>query len=255
MKGQPNEGADAQTEQDGKVFALIFAGGVGSRMGDAKVPKQFLELGGKPIIAYTIDHFEDHEEVDAIVVVCIEEGIPLLEEIVAKNGYRKITAIVPGGGSGQQSIFNGLQALADSCRSSQRDIVLVHDGVRPLIDAAAISDCIASVREKGCTAVVAPAIETVIEVEGAKTVGILDRSKARLARAPQGFFLDQLYGAHLESQRLGLDEFIDSISMMAHFGHPISVVDGPAENIKITTRQDYFAFKGYMDYRELGQLW
>lgn len=239
-----------------KNIALIFAGGTGSRMGVATVPKQFLILGGKPIIAHTIDHFEKHPMIDGIVVVCIESWIKRLRSIVNEESYSKIISIVPGGKSGQESIFLGLQEINNVCCMDDFSVVLIHDGVRPLIDTETITKCINSVRKNGCTATVAPAVETIIEENDGKVVRVVDRSKCKLARAPQGFIFKQIYEIHKKAKEEGVqNSFIDSISLMANYGYEIYTIDGPTENIKITTRQDYFAFKGYMDYKEMGQFW
>lgn len=237
-----------------EVYALVFAGGTGSRMEGSAVPKQFLELGGKPIIVHTLEHFEKHQQVNGIVVVCLNAWIDKLQEIIDLNHFTKILDIVPGGETGQDSIFNGLVAL-NRLAPNPNSVILVHDGVRPLINESTISACIDSVRQKGCTATVSPSQETVIEVHGDTTVNILDRSVCKFARAPQGFIFKDFYQAHLAAHETGLNNFTDSVSLMARFGYQIFTVDGPVDNIKITTKKDYFAFKGYMDYKELGQLW
>lgn len=235
--------------------ALIFAGGTGARMGNARLPKQFLELGGKPIIAHTIDHFENHPDIDAIVVVCIAEWIDHLNSIIASEHYKKIRGVTAGGHNGQASIYNGLCMMEELGLTEPGAFVLVHDGVRPLIDAATISDVLESVAGRGCTATIAPVVETILEVEGEKVTHITNRTDCRVARAPQGFQAANLLAAHRQALSDGLTDFIDSISLMAHYGYPLFTIDGPSENIKITTPSDFFAFKGYMDMKEMGQLW
>lgn len=236
-------------------IAVIFAGGVGSRMHGAKVPKQFLCLGGRPIIAHTLKRFEEAPSIDGVFVVCIETWIDELKRVVAEEPLTKIKAIVPGGNSGQESIFCGLESAHNSGLVGEDTVVLIHDGVRPLIDADTINRCVKSVREKGPTATVSDAVETVIRLEGDQVADVYDRSTCKLARAPQGFIFDELYAAHLRAQAEGKSDFIDSVSLMSYYGHPIYTVDGPSENIKITTQQDFFAFKGFVDSRELSQLW
>lgn len=239
-----------------RVEVVIFAGGVGRRMGGGPRPKQFLELGGRPIIDYTISHFAEHPLVTGMVVVCLEPWIPYLEKVLSKRHYAMPIDIVPGGATGQESIFNGVKHLHDLHPGDEQAIALIHDGVRPLIDEESITACIESVQTRGCTATVTPAIET-IAVKGTNgTVAqMIPRSDVELARAPQGFKLEKLYRAHLQAQNEGLDEFIDSVSLMTHFGYPIYTIEGPAENIKVTTPMDYFAFKGYMDARDQRTLW
>lgn len=239
-----------------RVEAIIFAGGVGRRMGAGPRPKQFLELGGRPIIDYTIAHFAEHPQVTSVVVACLESWIPYLRDVLARRRYRVPISIVPGGTTGQESIFNGLKYLHDQHPDDDDAIVLVHDGVRPLIDETTITACIESVRRRGCTATVAPAIETVTLTDDEGAISqVIPRAEVSLARAPQAFRLEALYAAHLRAKTEGLDEFIDSVSMMTHYGNRIYTVNGPAENIKVTTPMDYFAFKGYMDARDQCMLW
>ena len=230
-------------------IALIFAGGTGTRMTGADVPKQFLELEGKPIIAYTIDHFEQHPQVDGIVVVCLESWLGPLEHIVAAQGYQKVIALAPGGRTGQESIYNGLLALEEQVEPDADVLVLVHDGVRPLIDEDTITRCIESVRTQGCTAVISPAVETVVTIADDGTLQLIDRSRCRLARAPQGFSFRELLAAHRRAREEGETNLVDSVSLMSRYGYQIHTVDGPAENIKITTPSDFFAFKGYMEQK------
>lgn len=246
---------DVQGNDKGGAYAVIFAGGVGSRMQGAKIPKQFLELGGKPIIAHTIDHFEHHPEIAGIVVVCVVSGINHMKRIVADGHYGKVLSIVPGGETGQDSIFNGLAELRRSKPDEQDAVVLIHDGVRPLIDGDTITNCINSVRENGPTATVASSPETVIEETDGVVRRVVDRSCCKLARAPQGFLFGDLYKEHLKAREEGRHDFIDSISLMAHYGHKVYTVEGPVDNIKVTTQRDFFAFKGFMDYKEMEQLW
>ena len=248
--------AHGLTVGSGRVEALIFAGGVGRRMGGSARPKQFLELGGRPIIDYTIAHFAEHPLVTDVVVVCLASWIDYLQDVLARRRYERPVRVVPGGATGQESIFCGLDCLHGFSPDDRDAIVLVHDGVRPLIDAATISACVESVRTRGCTATVAPAIETITltDDEGAITQ-VIPRAEVSLARAPQAFYREELYAAHLRAQHEGLGEFIDSVSMMDHFGHRIYTVEGPVENIKVTTPMDYYAFKGYMDARDQRMLW
>ncbi len=237
------------------VYTVIFAGGVGRRMGGSARPKQFLELGGRPIIDYTIAHFAEHPQMTGMVVVCLEDWIPYLKTVLARRHYGIPIDVVPGGSTGQESIFRGLDHLHHTVQDTDA-IVLVHDGVRPLIDEETITKCIDSVRARGCTATIAPAIETIF-VEGPhdSVSQIIPRASVGLARAPQAFSLQELYEAHLRAQKEGLGEFIDSVTLMSYFGHKIYTVQGPVENIKVTTPMDYYAFKGYMEARDQRMLW
>ena len=132
----------------GKNIAVIFAGGSGRRMHTKDKPKQFLLVHGKPIIVHTIEQFENHPEIDGIIVVCIEGWIDYMNDMIYRYRLDKVKKVVPGGKTGQLSIYNGLCA-AEEFFGTDGTIVLIHDGVRPLIDADTISRNIAAVREFG----------------------------------------------------------------------------------------------------------
>lgn len=232
--------------------ALIFAGGTGQRMNTKTRPKQFLELHGKPIIVHTLEQFDGHCLVDGIVVVCLNDWIPFLVKSIEKFGVSKVAAVVPGGNTGQESIRNGLEKISELYPDDS--IVLVHDGVRPLIDGDTIESCILCANENGNAVTVAPAIETIVEVDGEEVVDIIDRSACRMARAPQCFVLRELREAHDRSSAQGLRDFIDSASMMKHFGYELHVVEGKSDNIKITTPADFFLFRAIVDARENSQI-
>lgn len=234
-------------------IAVIFAGGIGRRMNSKALPKQFLKLYGKEIIIYTLEHFEKHKDIDAIVIACVEEWIPFLNELLPKYQMKKVKKVVPGGSSGQESIYHGLLAAREI--SDGNSIVLVHDGVRPLINGELITKCIETVKEKGNAITVAPVIETIIRSEdNGKVSSIIDRSQCMVARAPQCFWLNDLLECHEKSCQKEKFDFIDSASMMAYYGKELFIVDGPVENIKITTPMDFYTFKALCETRENSQL-
>ncbi len=235
-------------------YAVIFAGGIGKRMNTKALPKQFLKLYGKEIIIYTLEHFEKHREIDGIAVACVEEWIPYLEELIVKYQFKKVKAVVPGGRTGQDSIFEGIKAV-DRLVQGDGHIVLIHDGVRPLINEQTITDCIKSVRENGSAITVAPAVETIIRVDDNQQVReVIERADCLMARAPQCFFLKEILEAHRKAVRENKHDFIDSASIMKYYGHTLSVVDGPVENIKITTPMDFYTFRALFEARESSQL-
>lgn len=239
----------------GTVEVVVFAGGVGSRMAGSTRPKQFLELSGRPIIDYTISQFARHSQISRIVVSCLESWIPYLKRWLVERNYSTPVDVVPGGINGQESIYHGVKHLHDLHPDDKDAVVLVHDGVRPLIDEETISACIKSVIEKGSTVTVAPSTETVIVENGTEVEQVLPRSRCFLARAPQGFKTEDLYACHIKAREEGLLDFIDSSELMSHYGYRIFIVEGPAENIKVTTPLDYFAFRGYMDERDQRLMW
>ena len=235
--------------------AVIFAGGTGQRMNTRTVPKQFLELHGKPIIVYTLEAFERHDEIDGIIVVMIESWIEHTWDLVRRYGLHKVQKIVPGGSTGQESIYNGIRAAADVYGAD--DIVLIHDGVRPLIDEETITANIRSVEKYGTAITVTPAIETITMKDETGAVGtIIDRSMCELARAPQSFRLGQILDVHERARKEadGAGDFIDSASMMKHYGYKLYTVQGKPENIKITTPSDYYIFRALVDARENSQI-
>lgn len=237
-------------------IAVIFAGGVGSRMKSKKAkPKQFLEMYGKPIIIYTLEKFEENNLIDAIVISCLKEWIGYLEELIAKYGLKKVKKIVEGGKNGQESIYNGLNA-ANELAGREKSIVLIHDGVRPFIDSETITANIESVRKYGSAITTVPVVETIMIVsDNNKIEYIPNRNKSRLARAPQSFWLDEILEVHKKSLRLGLSNFIDSCTMMQYFGKEMYLVDGPEENIKITTPSDFYTMRALLDAKENAQIY
>lgn len=233
-------------------YVLIFAGGSGTRMNSRSRPKQFLQFYGKELIIYTLENFQNHTEVDGIVVVCIADWIPYLQKLLEKYGIDKVKKIVSGGMTGQESIYNGLCAIKEL--SKPDDIVLVHDGVRPFVNDSLISDCIKCVKEHGSAITVTPAIETIVTLDGGKIQTITDRSKCFHAKAPQCFFVDELLAAHEKARVEGNLNMIDSASLMKFYGHELYTVQGNFDNIKITTPADFYTFKALYEVRENQQI-
>jgi 2-C-methyl-D-erythritol 4-phosphate cytidylyltransferase len=223
-------------------IALIFAGGTGNRINSGTKPKQFIRLHGKEIIIHTIENFECHSEIDSIVVVCIESWIPFFNILIKKFGLKKIQGVVSGGETGQKSIYNGLIAI--SRLYPEDSIVLINDGVRPLLDADLISRCIYSVNKNGSAITVTPAIETIITLGTEfKIDSIIDRTKCFTAKAPQCFFLKDILYCHKKAIDDGLFDFIDSATLLNHYGYDLYPVFGNYTNIKITTSTDLNIFR------------
>jgi 2-C-methyl-D-erythritol 4-phosphate cytidylyltransferase len=234
-------------------IAVIFAGGSGSRMHTKSRPKQFLEYQGKPIIIYTLELFDNHPMIDGIVVACVNEWIPFLKKMLKKFEISKVMKIVPGGETGQDSIYNGLVA-AQEISSNQEDIVLIHDGVRPLITEQTITDNIEKVRSDGSCITCVPATETFVVTQPDGGLEIPTRSNSLIARAPQSFYLKDILSAHEKAREDNRHDFIDSCTMMHFYGYKLGMVIGPMENIKITTPTDYFVFKAMVEVHENQQI-
>lgn len=241
-------------DNKGKNIAVVFAGGSGMRMHTKDKPKQFLLVHGKPIIVHTIEQFENHPEIDGIIVVCIEGWIDYMNDMIYRYRLDKVKKVVPGGKTGQLSIYNGLCA-AEEVFGTDGTIVLIHDGVRPLIDEDTISRNIDAVRKFGTAITCTVAKETVILVDDTERVdAVPDRSQCRFAKAPQSFYLKDIIAAHRQCLADGNDNVIDSCTMMRMYGKPLHVVIGRNDNIKITTPDDFYIFRALYDARENQQL-
>ena len=237
-------------------IAVIFAGGVGSRMHSKERPKQFLEMYNKPIIIHTLEHFEKHNDIDSIVVVCVKEWISYLNDLLYKFRIEKVKSIVPGGATGQLSIYNGLRA-AKKIAGTEKSVVLIHDGVRPLINESVITQNIDSVYKYGSAITTAKVKETILVVnEGESTIDYIpSRNNSRVAKAPQSFWLDEILSAHEKSISEGETNCIDSCTMMQKNGFNLHLIDGPNENIKITTPEDFYIMRAILEAKENAQIY
>ncbi len=229
--------------------ALVFAGGTGQRMRNSARPKQFLELYGKPVIAYTLEIFQAHQEIDAIVVPCLEGWLDHLQRIAEKYGISKLIKVLPGGATSQQSKLLALRALRDVCRDD--DIILMHDAVRPLITSRLIDDNLTCIRQFGNAITVDPFTETGVVSEDGKTVETtIERKKLYIAKAPQTFYYGDALWAHEAAQNMPDSTTIDTCTIMTTLGKELHFVPCQSSNIKITTPEDYYIFKAIHDLQE-----
>ena len=227
-------------------IAVIFAGGKGVRMGHER-PKQFIEVYDKPIIIHTLEKFENHPEIDYIYISCISGWIDHLEKLIEKYNITKVKQIVAGGKTGQLSIYNGLKA-AYAEFPEKDNIVLIHDGVRPFIDENLISRNIESVKKYGSAISSSPAIETfAITEENGDVDTIVDRNKSMVAKAPQSFYLKDIIEVHNKALQDGVDNSIDSCSLLYSYGKKIHTIECSTDNIKITTPKDLYISKFMFD--------
>lgn len=220
------------------TIALIFAGGVGIRMGSS-VPKQFLEICGKPVLALTLELFQNHPEVDGIWIVAAKENFGRVNEIVSKYGITKYLGVAEGGASAQESIYNGLKAVA--AQEPADTIVLLHDGVRPYVLPEVISANIDSVRKNGNAVTFTPCFETlVISEDGRHISDIPPRRMSYSAQAPQSFRLGDILAAHEKIRQMpgGYTDMVDQATICWKLGIPINLVLGNRGNIKVTTPED-----------------
>lgn len=232
-------------------IAVIFAGGVGKRMNTNGIPKQFLKIEGIPIIIHTLQKFQECKEINAIVMACVSSHIDYMQELIEQYNITKVKKVVQGGETGQLSIYNALKA-ASEISVSDKDIVLVHDGVRPIINSDLISRNIESVKKYGSAISSAPQKETTVMVdeEGKYIENITNRQCTYIAKAPQSFYLKELLECHEKVIKEGKTDYIDSASLMMRYGKKIVVVKCDTDNIKITTPDDYFVAKALLDVKE-----
>lgn len=222
-------------------YAVLFAGGVGSRMTNSTIPKQFIEVQGKPILIHTVLAFEKSNDIDGISVICLENWIPKLREYIDMFGIKKVKWITPGGKTGQQSIYNGLKAIYDDSLTPTEDIVLINDGVRPFVSDELIKKCILTVKEKRSVVTICPVPETVVEVidvDNGMITSIPDRRKWFLSKAPQGFYLNDIIEAHHRAIAEDRYDCTNSAELMHRYGHSLYTVMDDPNNIKITTPID-----------------
>lgn len=233
-------------------IALIFAGGTGVRMNTSAKPKQFLELFGKPIIIHTLEHFEKHEEIDGIIVVCLKDWIVRLATMLDHFYITKVRKIVPGGVGGHDSIRLGLEAMALLCKED--DIVLIHDGVRPLITRDLISQNIASVKKCGTAITVEAVRETVVDSsDGDRINSVPVRDHMYIAKAPQSFRYGMIRELYVRAHDEGMAT-IDSAHLLSHYGVPMHTVKSPPNNIKITTPTDFYVLRALCEALENEQV-
>ena len=237
-----------------KNIAMIFAGGSGTRMNSRSKPKQFLEMNGKPIIIHALEYFENHEMIDGIVIACIGEWIEYLQEKLERFRIRKVCKVVEGGTTGQESIYNGLCAIRELFPQDDT-VVLIHDGVRPLITEKLITDNIEAVRKHGSAITVTPVTETiVVSEENGGISDVVKRANCFHAKAPQSFYLKDILAAHEKALEENIHDMIDSATMMKHYNYPLHIVEGPVENIKITSPADFYVFRALFEARENSQI-
>ncbi|HFH6883347.1 TPA: 2-C-methyl-D-erythritol 4-phosphate cytidylyltransferase [Streptococcus agalactiae] len=235
-------------------IGVIFAGGVGRRMNTKGKPKQFLEVHGKPIIVHTIDIFQNTEAIDAVVVVCVSDWLDYMNNLVERFNLTKVKAVVAGGETGQMSIFKGLESAEQLATDDA--VVLIHDGVRPLINEEVINANIKSVKETGSAVTSVRAKETVVLVnDSSKISEVVDRTRSFIAKAPQSFYLSDILSVERDAISKGITDAIDSSTLMGMYNRELTIVEGPYENIKITTPDDFYMFKALYDARENEQIY
>ncbi|MDR0942394.1 MAG: 2-C-methyl-D-erythritol 4-phosphate cytidylyltransferase [Holosporales bacterium] len=235
-------------------IAIIFAGGIGQRFGNEGLPKQFVEVLEKPLVIHTLEVFEIHPEIDKIYISTVKEYREYTEKIIKDFGISKVAGVTDGGETSQDSIYNALkQAKKENPDDS---IVLIHDGVRPIIYPDVISKNINSVKQNGNAITCTPCCETIIVSEdGLSPKEVLLRNDAYTAQAPQSFRLGDIIEAHeaIRNRPERYRNIIDSCTMYHYLKRRTYIVRGNLGNVKITTPWDIHALKEAIKFKKKKQ--
>lgn len=229
-------------------IAVIIAGGSGNRMGQ-DIPKQFLNVYDKPVLIYTLESFQRHEDIDAIGVVCIDGWENVVQAYANQFNITKLQWIVKGGGSAQESIRNGVYALEGKCKAD--DIIVIHDGIRPLVEPTVLSDVIEKAKEYGNAVTSMPYNEQIFvvsEEDESTTTQYIPRETLRRVSTPQAYRFDLLDEKYHEAyeKSIGIQGSNYTNTMMVQLGVRLHFAKGSDKNIKLTTKDDLELFKGYM---------
>ena len=229
-------------------IAVIIAAGSGSRMGQ-DIPKQFINVFDRPVLIYTLESFQNHPEIDVIEVVCLDGWQQVLRAYASQFNITKLRWIVTGGDSAQESIRNGVFNLEDKCGSE--DIIIIHDGIRPLVDESVLSDVIAVCREKGNAVTSMPYNEQIFvvsEEDPATTTQYIPRETLRRVSTPQAYRFDKLDQAYHKAfeEEIGIYGSSYTNTMMVELGERLYFAKGSDRNIKLTTKGDLEMFKAYL---------
>lgn len=236
-------------------IALVIAAGSGRRMGQ-DIPKQFISVYDKPILLYTLEGFQDHPLIDAIEVVCLKGWESVVWAYAKQYGIDKLKWIVEGGKTGQESIRNGVFNLAG--KVSEDDFVVVHDGIRPLIDSSVLTDVIEKAHEFGNAVSSMPYNEQIFvisEDDPSTTTQYIPRETLRRVATPQAYRFDLLNEKYHEAfdRQIGIIGSSYTNTMMVELGVRLHFASGSDKNLKITTKDDLELFKGYINKNPLGE--
>jgi 2-C-methyl-D-erythritol 4-phosphate cytidylyltransferase len=228
--------------------AIIIAGGSGNRMGQ-DIPKQFINVYDKPVIIYTLEGFQRHPMVDAIEVVCLDGWHDVLWAYARQFDIDKLKWVVSGGKTGQESIRNGVYNLEG--KLAEDDIVIVHDGIRPLVDASVLTDVIQKARQYGNGVTSLPYNEQIFIInpeDDSTTTQYIPREKLRRVSTPQAYRFKRLDEAYHEAfeKEIGIYGSAYTNTMMVELGETLHFAAGSDKNIKLTTKDDLELFKGYL---------
>lgn len=236
------------------ITAIILAGGIGSRVG-ADRPKQFVEVLGKPVLAYTIEIFEAHPDVEAIEVVCHKFWKEHLYEMIKKYGYKKVKWIADGGDTFQDSVMSGVNNLKN--KISGEDYVLIQYGAAPFTSRRIVTDVIKVMKLKGSAVSATPCYQLLGSKDGEVSKSWVDRDLFTQIACPYGFRYDYLCDVYKRAEKQKLIEKIEphTTSLMYALGDELNLAYGDQTNIKITTKEDFDIFEGYVLMKQQRKRW
>lgn len=226
-------------------IAMLIAGGIGART-HQDIPKQFINVNDIPVIVYTMQAFQNHPDIDAIEVVCLDGWHEVLRVYAKQFGITKLEGIVCGGETGQDSIRNGLEDIAKRYHDDD-DVVVIHDSIRPLVSAEVISDNIRICRACGNATTVTPCTAVMLTTEDMTvSEGQIPRDNLKNTQTPQSFFLNELISVHQEAKKKNFAPSIASCALYIEMGKKVYLSKGSEKNIKITTSEDIEIFQALL---------
>lgn len=233
--------------------ALILAAGVGQRMRNAGLPKQFLKLFGKPIIIYTLEKFAKHSEIDNIVIVCRDGYLDYMKQLLSDYHIQKVSHLIVGGKERQSSLRKGLEVIRET-GGKDDDVIIIHDGVRPLVSSVTIRENIRVTRQYGCAITVHPSIETVLitDSDQAGIDSFRKRSSTYSLTSPQSFLLGKIWKFYIVDYKEEYNgmPLLDAGMLYASCGETVHLVKEENKNIKITTPEDFYYLKAMLELEE-----
>lgn len=234
--------------KENKNIALIIAGGVGARMGQ-DIPKQFLNVFDKPVIVYTMECFQNHPEIDGIVIVCLDGWHEMVKSYAKQFGIAKLESVISGGNTGFESIINGTKEVE---RLYGKDcLVLVHDAIRPNLSKEIISENIRVCHEKGNAITCIPCQEAMLYTEDREeSKKSINRDNLLRTQTPQTFFVKDLRKVQDEAISKGITNTVASCTLMIEMGYPVYKANGSEKNVKLTTPDDIEIFKALISAKK-----
>ena len=229
-------------------IALLTAAGSGTRM-ESEIPKQFMHINNKPVILYTMLAFQHHPQIDAIIVVTLEAWKDVVWAYAKEYGISKLRWVIKGGKTGQDSINAGLMALSKECTGE--DVIMIHDGNRPMISERIITDSLNVYNDKGSAVAAIPCIEAIYKSsDGVQSDTSLDRQELNRTQTPPTYSLEKMLWAHKMAEKKGITNTTATCVLMSELGEKIFFSEGSEKNLKLTTKDDIDIFCALLKIRE-----